>query len=1025
MCDFISVNADTPLSPKTVSLKLSSLSVPEKSTKKGPTTPGGGASNSKKGPVKTTRSKAWLDEYASSDDPVKIYFGDVYSYHDNAGEYIAQPFIDLPSKKDYPEYYRVITEPIGLSIIRSQLEAGYYCNLKAIQDDLLLMIKNAQYFNEPQSAIYKMAGTLRRFIISRCLELERKYRTVEKTAKLKSPSPGLSGSRDVLQKHSDTDSDGVSDSDSNADDSEGEGKQRLLLHIKRDTSSSKTKDPLAKILRAKSLPSSRKLYLACYRAITRATDNDGRVISELFMKRPSAKLYPEYYIVIKSPIDFKEIYSKIKNDLYKTLLEMMDDVELLVNNAITFNEEYSQIHTDALAIRALSVKVMEQIQSKWPQLFTGVTRKVHPMLSQISSISTLFAVIKNSIDSSGRKIWLSLQDVPPPSREGESYCGGKKPVGLANIGQKVDSNNYQSVDDLFSDLCYLFECYCDHYSSQHQLYKDAVSLHRLSVTKYNELTHEQRASYQYPSAPDVVKKMLKDIMNSLMEAKDGDGNRLCDVLQPVIVCQEHSTDEDKTKRVFTIDKLSQWVNGGRYSRLDQLQVDILSIFREARQKNKEFGREMIKASLTFERQYITIRDEICSNILWSSALTDRTLQHVEDEGEEMEGSLDEVDDDNTIQMESLTIPSSGDRIIKDSHRIGDVVYHPGDFVYLPPREPHLPSQIALIESTWMDKVGNSWFDGCWFFRPHETFHPATRKFYEHEVFKSDFYSSALLSSVIGKCFVLFIKDYTKFYPQGFSEEDVYVCESRYIYKHKSIKKIKFWNVQQNVHVKLLPRLAPCPLNKVPSVFATSIDKSDEELQMSKGSSCISKDIKTPDDDDLDSNSSGSLERSFFRELKEVTVIVNNPEDNCTYFQQYCIDDKIFKLGDFVYVRSDQAQPFIARIDRMWTDSNEDPWFHGPWFVRTTEIEHVPTHMFYEKELFMSNIQDTNPMRSIIRKCAVLHPTDFVKWRPTEILETDVYVCESKYNEDEKLLKKMKNLKVCDCYYNQVKCCDYQ
>lgn len=30
---------------------------------------------------------------------------------------------------------------------------------------------------------------------------------------------------------------------------------------------------------------------------------------------------------------------------YTSYSEMMDDVELLVNNAITFNEEYSQIHT--------------------------------------------------------------------------------------------------------------------------------------------------------------------------------------------------------------------------------------------------------------------------------------------------------------------------------------------------------------------------------------------------------------------------------------------------------------------------------------------------------------------------------------------------------------------------------------------------------------------------------------------------------------------------------------------------------
>ena len=32
------------------------------------------------------------------------------------------------------------------------------------------------------------------------------------------------------------------------------------------------------------------------------------------MKKPSAKQYPEYYVVIRSPIDFREIVQKIKQE---------------------------------------------------------------------------------------------------------------------------------------------------------------------------------------------------------------------------------------------------------------------------------------------------------------------------------------------------------------------------------------------------------------------------------------------------------------------------------------------------------------------------------------------------------------------------------------------------------------------------------------------------------------------------------------------------------------------------------------
>ena len=31
------------------------------------------------------------------------------------------------------------------------------------------------------------------------------------------------------------------------------------------------------------------------------------------------------------------------------------------------------------------------------------------------------------------------------------------------------------------------------------------------------------------------------------------------------------------------------------------------------------------------------------------------------------------------------------------------------------------------------------------------------------------------------------------------------------------------------------------------------------------------------------------------------------------------DSMYILIGDCVYVRSDQERPFIARIDRMWTD----------------------------------------------------------------------------------------------------------
>ena len=61
------------------------------------------------------------------------------------------------------------------------LQAGKYKNLKDIQEDLIIMVKNAHHFNVPGSEIFKKASVLRKFFVHRCSELEKKFQTVTAT----------------------------------------------------------------------------------------------------------------------------------------------------------------------------------------------------------------------------------------------------------------------------------------------------------------------------------------------------------------------------------------------------------------------------------------------------------------------------------------------------------------------------------------------------------------------------------------------------------------------------------------------------------------------------------------------------------------------------------------------------------------------------------------------------------------------------------------------------------------------------
>ena len=71
-----------------------------------------------------------------------------------------------------------------------------------------------------------------------------------------------------------------------------------------------------------------------------------------------------------------------------------------------------------------------------------------------------------------------------------------------------------------------------------------------------------------------------------------------------------------------------------------------------------------------------------------------------------------------------------------------------------------------------------------FYRPSDTFHVPTRKFLEQEVFISNEYKTLTFKEIIGRCFVLSVRDYFTKKPQGFNDQDLYVCESRYSTKSK-------------------------------------------------------------------------------------------------------------------------------------------------------------------------------------------------------------------------------------------------
>ncbi|KAG9696317.1 Bromodomain-containing protein, partial [Aureobasidium melanogenum] len=84
------------------------------------------------------------------------------SAKDKTGRLIADLFIDLPSKKELPDYYRTIKLPIAISTVQDKLERHEYPTLSTVESDIKRMVANAKQYNDDKSTVYQDAERIRK-----------------------------------------------------------------------------------------------------------------------------------------------------------------------------------------------------------------------------------------------------------------------------------------------------------------------------------------------------------------------------------------------------------------------------------------------------------------------------------------------------------------------------------------------------------------------------------------------------------------------------------------------------------------------------------------------------------------------------------------------------------------------------------------------------------------------------------------------------------------------------------------------
>lgn len=315
------------------------------------------------------------------------------------GELLCDPFMRLPSKKQYPEYYVVIRRPMTLTEIRNKLKQKHYTTFQDLRQDLELICTNAKRFNMRDSEIWLKARDLHALIkegASRIYEewLEsassstaapptsaietgpatRPHKITLRAPRPSDPTPSSSTpakrvkvkiSTSPETKHSSpapshtatppTTTTTTTTSYVPSVHSAAVGLKPATPPVLRttDTTSSHESPSTPSEPRRRGAPRGKRLKVMlrwAVQSLMALQDSDKRPYSELFMELPSREEYPDYYQFIREPICFGDMERKLERKEYINPYAWDKDMRLMLSNAKFYNEEGSQVWNDAQAL---------------------------------------------------------------------------------------------------------------------------------------------------------------------------------------------------------------------------------------------------------------------------------------------------------------------------------------------------------------------------------------------------------------------------------------------------------------------------------------------------------------------------------------------------------------------------------------------------------------------------------------------------------------------------------------------------
>ena len=239
---------------------------------------------------------------------------------------------------------------------------------------------NAQVYNRPSAPIFGAAERLREILQEELHKLVAKGVIAVEDAKLpdlgelppaEDSPPPLSDADDVDADADEEEEEEEEEEDEDEDDSDDDGRPRRRRGRGHGSSGGrrdrddKDDDAHKKRGRPPSVMTPMEARISSLlRGLRKFKDDDGNLLILPFERLPDKVAVPDYYSIITRPIALDQIKRKAKRKKYANIEAVMADVNLMFENAKTYNEDNSPVHVAAIELQQQARQMAEHEKAR-------------------------------------------------------------------------------------------------------------------------------------------------------------------------------------------------------------------------------------------------------------------------------------------------------------------------------------------------------------------------------------------------------------------------------------------------------------------------------------------------------------------------------------------------------------------------------------------------------------------------------------------------------------------------------------